>query len=180
VEYEITDIEHLYKETLEREDKITMAHSIELRVPYLDLELVRAAMRMDPRLKIDRGDDRLGKRIHRELAEKVGVPEKFAWRPKEAAQHGANIHCAIRSLAERNGFTRAAVQELGYKAQESLPEVLGSSSRYGYRYGEKELWETEDHVQCYLDQLAADAGLLNTREWQILSPVLESLALSKA
>lgn len=180
VEYEITDIEHLFKETLEREDKITMAHSIELRVPYLDLELVRAAMRMDPRLKINPGNDRLGKRIHRELAEKVGVPKKFAWRPKEAAQHGANVHQAIRSLAERDGFTKARVQEVGYKAQESLPEVLGSSSRYGYRYGEKELWETEDHVQCYLDRLAWDAGLLNERERRFLSPVLESLSLSKA
>lgn len=180
VEYEITDIEHLYKETLEREDKITMAHSIELRVPYLDLELVQTAMRMDPRLKIERGNDRLGKRIHRQLAEKLGVPGKFAWRPKEAAQHGANVHQAIRSLAVGNGFTEARVRETGYKAAESLPEVLGSSSRYGYRYGEKELWETEDHVQCYLDNLAWEAGLLNTRERQFLSPVLESLALSKA
>ena len=97
-----------------------------------------------------------------------------------AAQHGANVHDAIRSLAENDGFTKARVQDLGYKAQESLPEVLGSSSRYGYRYGEKDLWETEDHVQCYLDHLAWDTGLLNARERQLLTPMLEFLALSQA
>lgn len=180
VEYEITDIEHLYKETLEREDKITMAHNIELRVPYLDLVLVRTAMRMDPRLKIERGHDRLGKRIHRQLAEKIGVPQEFAWRPKQAAQHGANVHQAIRSLVVGNGFTLERVQETGYEAKESLPEVLGSSSRYGYRYGEKELWETEDHVQCYLDNLAWKAGLLSPPEQGWLSPILESLATAEA
>ena len=30
------DIQLLYKETLEREDKNTMAHSIEMREPFLD------------------------------------------------------------------------------------------------------------------------------------------------
>ncbi|MFQ5926913.1 MAG: asparagine synthetase B family protein [Terriglobia bacterium] len=176
IEYEITDIEHLYKETLEREDKITMAHSIELRVPYLDLALVRTALRIDPKLKIHQGNDRLGKRIHRQLAEEIGVPLEFAWRPKQAAQHGAGIHEAIRELAARNGCTRERVRERGYRARESLPEVLGSSSRYGYRYGELELWEPEDHVQCYLDNLAWKAGLLSQSEQVRLGPLLKSLA----
>lgn len=176
VEYEISDIEHLYKETLEREDKITMAHSIELRVPYLDLKLVRTALRMDPRLKIDTGGDVLAKRIHRQLAERIGIPHDFAWRPKQAAQHGAGIHEAIRSLAARAGFSLDDVRETGYRAQESIPEVLGSSSRYGYRYGEDELWQTEDHVQCYLDSLAWKAGLLAPDQEAYVVPKLESLA----
>jgi len=40
-----------YTDTLEREDKLTMAHSIELRAPYLDKFLIQTAMRMSPRLK---------------------------------------------------------------------------------------------------------------------------------
>ncbi|MFQ5723832.1 MAG: asparagine synthetase B family protein, partial [Terriglobia bacterium] len=176
VEYEISDIEHLYKETLEREDKITMAHSIELRVPYLDLKLVRAALRVDPRLKIQPGGDPLGKRVHRQLAVRLGIPPDFAWRPKQAAQHGAGIHEAIQELAARAHYTQEDVRETGYQAQESIPEVLGSSSRYGYRYGEDELWNTEDHVQCYLDSLAWKADLLTQSEQEYLVPKLESLA----
>lgn len=175
VEYEISDIEHLYKETLEREDKITMAHGIELRVPYLDVALVRTALHIDPQLKIQEGNDRLGKRIHRQLAEKLGIPREFAWRPKQAAQHGANTHGAIRELSERNGYTLTAVCETGYRAKESVPEVLGSSSRYGYRYGEHELWATEDHVQCYLDSLAWKADLLSPSEREHLVPLLNSV-----
>lgn len=172
VEYSIGDIEHLYKETLEREDKITMAHSIELRVPYLDPEVVRVAMRTDPKLKIKKGGDPLGKRIHRRLAEEIGIPDEFANRIKEAAQHGAGIHGVIRSLAERRGFTPFRAQAVGYKASESIAEVLGSSSRYGHRYGEQELWETEDHVQMYLDWLAWKAGLLTEHERKVLEPML--------
>ena len=40
----IEDLLLLYKETLEREDKITMAHSIELREPFLDPEVIKVAL----------------------------------------------------------------------------------------------------------------------------------------
>lgn len=181
--YAITDIEYLYKETLEREDKITMAHSIELRVPYLDLNLVRTALRIDPRLKIQKGGDLLGKRIHRQLAEELGIPHEFAWRVKEAAQHGAGIREALRSLAESNGFTAEAVALTDYDAGASVTEVLGSCSRYGFRYGQKELWRDDQHVQCYLDTVAYQADLLAPNEAAHLAPFLtpsgpESLALS--
>ena len=46
------DIQLLYKETLEREDKITMAHSIEMREPFLDLRLIRLSMKIDLRLNV--------------------------------------------------------------------------------------------------------------------------------
>ena len=62
----------LYKECLEREDKITMAHSMELRVPFLDPEVIRAAFRIAPELKVNQGEDRLGKRIHRDLCQAIG------------------------------------------------------------------------------------------------------------
>ncbi len=175
VEYAITDIEHLYKETLEREDKITMAHSIELRVPYLDPEVVQVAMRIAPSLKISRGGDALGKRIHRRLAIEIGIPEPCANRVKEAAQHGAGVHDVIRQLAVRRGFTPQRAESVGYRAGENLVEVLGSSSRYGHRYGEQDKWETEDHVQMYLDGLAWKTGLLTERERTLLAPMLSPL-----
>ena len=46
------DLLLLYKETLEREDKITMAHSIEMREPFLDIEVIRCSMGMDLKLNI--------------------------------------------------------------------------------------------------------------------------------
>ena len=51
------DLTFLYTDTLEREDKLTMAHSIELRAPYLDRDVIQTAMRISPRLKT-RGEKR--------------------------------------------------------------------------------------------------------------------------
>ncbi len=45
LEYMIEDLKLLYKETLEREDKITMSQSIELREPFLDTNLIDTVLR---------------------------------------------------------------------------------------------------------------------------------------
>jgi asparagine synthase (glutamine-hydrolysing) len=102
------------------------------------------------------------------------VPEEVANRPKAAAQHGAGIHDVIRSLAQDRGFFLQVAQSCRFSAAESVAEVLGSSSRYGYRYGEPELWEPEDHVQLYLDYVCWKAGLLTDLEWRRLQPALEA------
>ncbi len=55
-----------------RQDKNTMAHSLELRAPFLDHRLIELAFRMPPRLKI-RG--LVDKYVERELARKLLPPE---------------------------------------------------------------------------------------------------------
>ncbi|MFQ5835082.1 MAG: asparagine synthetase B family protein [bacterium] len=155
------DTELLFKECLEREDKIAMAHSIELRVPFLDPELVRCAFRISPRLKVHTGTDRFGKHILRRLAIHLGIPHRFTYRLKEAAQHGAKIHDTIEKVARCNGFSPERAEQEGYDQTKTVREVLGSSSRYGYKYGETNLWKPLDHVQQYLDSLAEETGTLN-------------------
>ena len=54
--------EHL----LMRVDKMTMAHSVEARVPFLDHDLVEFAMRVPPSYKLSDG---LGKKILKQMAE---------------------------------------------------------------------------------------------------------------
>jgi len=158
------DLLHLYKETLEREDKIAMAHSIELRVPYLDPQVIRTAMDIAPELKILLGDNSPDKRIHRELSVAEGVPSQWAMRPKEAAQHGAGVHSIFDSLAEQHGFSPEVAKERGYTAEANMVEKLGSSTRYGYLYGNPELWKPQDHVQLFLDSVAYGCDLLSERE----------------
>ena len=48
------DLLLLYSETLEKEDKITMAHSIEMREPFLDINLIKLSMQIDLELKCKR------------------------------------------------------------------------------------------------------------------------------
>jgi asparagine synthase (glutamine-hydrolysing) len=170
------DMTLLYKECLEREDKIAMAHSIELRVPFLDPEVIKAAFAIDPQLKIKKGGDRLAKRIHRYYCTSIGITEEVALRVKEAAQHGANVHTVFLELAAEDGLTKEKMDEAGYDINANGTEILGSSSRYGYRYGQTHLWEPLKHVQYYLDSLAEKQNLMNSKakaHWQKVTNQLQ-------
>lgn len=163
-EYMKGDILNLYKETLEREDKITMANSVELRVPFLDPQVIRVAMQTDDKLKIRSVNDKLGKYIHRELPKIMGVPEELADRAKDAAQHGSGVHKAILDIAEKNGYEKETAEKVGYKSNKSIREKLGSSVRYGYKYSKKTLWKIPDHIQFYLDVVSLKKHLINESE----------------
>lgn len=169
VGYSWEDTFLLYKECLEREDKIAMAHSMELRVPFLDPKVIRTAFEISPELKIMRGDDELAKRVHREYCVNRGIPPEIAFRKKEAAQHGANVHDAFEELAQRTEFSESLLNEIGYDPENTVLEKLGSSSRYGFRYGDHHLWKPLPHVQYYLDSHAAELDLLPAKaekHWQ--------------
>ncbi len=152
-----------HKETFERENKIATALGLQMSVPYVDPEVIGVAFRISPELKIKRGNDQIQKRIHREFAVSIGIPEEIAFRKKVAAQHGANIHTALEELANRTGVTESILQQAGYDPSRSVVEILGSSSRYGFRYGDHHLWKPLPHVQYYLDSHAANLTLLPPR-----------------
>jgi asparagine synthase (glutamine-hydrolysing) len=94
----------------------------------------------------------------------LGIPSRYAYRHKDAAQHGSGIHAVLDKIARRNGFTPEMVARLGYAPEEIAKEKLSSSGRYGYKYSDRELWIVPPHVQLYFDILAYKAGLLNQAE----------------
>jgi asparagine synthase (glutamine-hydrolysing) len=149
------DIQLLYKETLEREDKITMAHSIEMREPFLDLKLIRLSMKIDLRLNVKGVSDVFGKHVHRKLAQNLGIPREIAYRSKEAAQHGSGIHQVFDFIARKHGFDESTVSKKYLDLLESR-ERVGSSQRYGYLFEneKKKMWIAEPHVQMYLDSIS--------------------------
>ena len=127
------DIDLIYDDTLEREDKVTMAHSIELRVPYLDRNVVQCAMRISPRLKIKDGEDPTRKWVHRGFAAKIGVPHYTAYREKDMAQSGSGVHGLVKKVAE-DFFEGKTVKEV-------VLADKGSNYRYlDDDYGTPEMW----------------------------------------
>ena len=60
-------------------DKLSMAHSLEVRVPYLDREVVEYAERLDASFKVRRGQR---KWLHREVCKNY-LPEKILSRKKK-------------------------------------------------------------------------------------------------
>ncbi|MBE0524752.1 MAG: asparagine synthetase B [Methanosarcinales archaeon] len=127
------DIDLLYDDTLEREDKVTMAHSVEMRVPYLDREVVKIAMRMFPTLKIKSSDDTMRKWVHRKVAEKHQIPSYIAYRNKDSAQSGSGIHDLIREVAQ-NYFEDKKVKYVEIEDKGSIYRYLDEE------YGTPEMW----------------------------------------
>jgi asparagine synthase (glutamine-hydrolysing) len=119
------DINKLYLDTLEREDRMTMAHSIELRAPFLDRDLIRKAMQISPRLKVKGPDDAMRKWVHREFALLQGVPAFIAKGEKVRAQDGSAIPAIIQSLAEKHFAGR------------DVPETFVTDYGSNYRYLEE-------------------------------------------
>jgi asparagine synthase (glutamine-hydrolysing) len=120
------DLTFLYTDTLEREDKLTMAHSIELRAPYLDRDVIQTAMRISPRLKIEGESDTLRKRVHRQASVELGVPPYLGFRAKDPAQSGSGIHGIIEKIAGKH------VQKIdSHLVDENLRRDKGSLYRYG-------------------------------------------------
>jgi asparagine synthase (glutamine-hydrolysing) len=127
------DMNLLYTDTLEREDKLTMAHSIELRAPYLDRDVIQTAMRISPKLKIENESDSLRKRVHRQAAVELGVPANLAFRIKDPAQSGSGIHSIIKKIARK----RIDNADSGL-VDRNLARDKGSLYRYGDEtYGEE-------------------------------------------
>ena len=146
------DLLLLYKETLEREDKITMAHSIELREPFLDPEVIKMALATSLRLNVRGGSDSFGKHVHRKLAETLGIPRDIAYRMKEAAQHGSGMHGMLDAIAKKHGFEDSTVPDI-YLEELKVREKIGSSQRYGYLFVDGKIWVAEPHIQMYLDSI---------------------------
>ena len=133
------DIESLYIDTLEREDRMTMAHGLELRAPFLDRDLISVAMQMSPHLKVKDGMDQTGKLIHRDFAIRSGVPKFIAEGQKVTAQHGSAIPDILYRLAKKHFQGR------------TVPSLSTKDYGSNYRYAETGFGTSE--VIAYLAEI---------------------------
>ncbi len=95
------DLENIAENNLERDDATTMANAVELRVPFLDKEVVELALRIAPELKIHSG---MRKYVLRLAAGKI-LPDELAFKEKKAAQFSSGIYSALLKIARKNGYT---------------------------------------------------------------------------
>ena len=94
-------LKNMWKRDLTRDFAIAKKLNLELRTPFLDKDLIKAAMNVHPMLKIDKDNKKI---ILREAAEFLRLKKEFAWRKKQAAQYGSNFVNGIEKLAKRKGF----------------------------------------------------------------------------
>ena len=96
------DIANMYHVNLERDDAVSMANGVELRVPFLDKDIIDLALDIPGKYKIKNGEDLLRKHILRDSAKSIGVPDYIALRPKKAAQYGSGINKILKKKVLRS------------------------------------------------------------------------------
>jgi asparagine synthase (glutamine-hydrolysing) len=83
-------VQSLHNINLQRVDRLTMAHSLEGRVPFLDTKLIELAQTVPARLKLWRDDDGTlrEKWVLRKACEDL-LPEEIVWRKKAQFDEGS-------------------------------------------------------------------------------------------
>lgn len=119
-------LKQMYERDLYRDDVLTMHHSIELRLPLLDHNLTKYALKIPADLKIKEG---FKKHILRVAATKLGLEEQFAWRKKKAAQYGSKFDKALQRLAKQNKTTRSEYLRSFYKTHNLKLGILYSGGK---------------------------------------------------
>ena len=101
-------LHNLGRTELQRVDRTSMGYGVETRVPFLDLALVRLAMRLPIDLKIRDGQE---KWILRHAFADI-LPEYVRRRPKNPLSHSSGLHERVRLY--RSQFPRI-YRSLGYE-----------------------------------------------------------------
>lgn len=96
-------IKNVHNINLQRADRMGMAFSLELRVPFFDVSMVDLAMKIPPSLKIrEHNGAKIEKWILRKAFEKTNyLPDDILWRYKVQYTQGAGCESLGETMAER-------------------------------------------------------------------------------
>ncbi len=115
---------NLHNTNLQRTDRMTMAHGIEGRVPFLDRDFVDMAFDLPDEWKIQ-GKGHLEKELLRKSFSEA-LPEEIAWRPKQKFSQGTGSADLIAEYANQTISDEAylaekkASKEAGLRSKEEL------------------------------------------------------------
>ena len=117
----------LHNLNLQRVDRMTMAHGLEGRVPFLDIEFLGHAMALDPHLKLHR-PNRPEKWALRAAFTGV-LPDAILWRTKEEFAEGSGADRVLQDYcAER--VSDSELREAARRFPEDTPKTKAA---YHYR-----------------------------------------------
>ena len=108
----VRTISELHSLNLQRADRVTMAHGLEARVPFLDLDMVAFSLALPPEWKLTPPGE-LEKRLLREAFE-GWIPDEILWREKAQFGDGSGARAALDPADERpSEEMHAAVEASG-------------------------------------------------------------------
>jgi asparagine synthase (glutamine-hydrolysing) len=99
------DVENAYRANFQRDNQVCSYHGVELRLPFVDGDVVDFSLRLPLRLKIGSVDDKLRKRVLRSVARNLEIPSFIADKRKKAVQYTTGVTKALQRLAKDDGLT---------------------------------------------------------------------------
>lgn len=99
------DVALSYEANLQRDNQVCSSHGVELRLPFLDREVVCFSLSLPVSLKIECAENSLRKKVLRRAAQNLGMPPFIANRPKRAIQYETGVNKALRKLAREEGLS---------------------------------------------------------------------------
>jgi len=111
----------LHNTNLQRADRMTMAHGIEGRVPFLDKEVIRTAFSLPAEWKLQ-SENRPEKELLRRVAANL-LPENIVWRPKQKFSDGAGSMHALTAYADEK------ISDSEYAAHRRSPDAVPVRSK---------------------------------------------------
>ena len=94
---------HIWERDITRDLSLAGHFGKEIRLPFMDKELISYAMKIDPALKVGP----FKKEILRKASVNLGLREEFAYRKKSAAQYGSKFDFALEKLAKKKGLSKS-------------------------------------------------------------------------
>ncbi|MCJ7613377.1 asparagine synthetase B [Candidatus Bathyarchaeota archaeon] len=99
------DVVNAYSDNFQRDNQVCAYHGVELRLPFIDCDVVDFALRLPLRLKLNSAEDLLRKRVLRRVARNLDIPDFIADKPKKAIQYTTGVTKAIKRKAKTEGLT---------------------------------------------------------------------------
>lgn len=144
----LAGLRKLYERDLYRDDVVSMAHGLELRLPFLDKALAGYALRIPEKYKLSEAEG--GKLIFRELALRRGIPQEWAFRKKIAAQYGSRMDWAIDKVAKQQGFISKSAYLRKFYAPPNLKLGVLFSSGKDSTYASQVMQRQNYELSCLI------------------------------
>jgi asparagine synthase (glutamine-hydrolysing) len=106
------DLMRSYEVNFQRDEPVCAYHRVELRLPYVDYEVASFALSLPLDQKIGSSADVLRKKVLRQAAKNLGLPDSLVNRPKKAIQYATGVDKALRALARKKDLKEQDYVEL--------------------------------------------------------------------
>lgn len=98
------DVRNLGVNNLIRDHKLAYYNQIKLVAPYLQFDIIEAALSIPASLKVRREEGVVRKYILREIASRY-IPREVAYKEKKAIQYSTNTYRILEKIAKRSGMS---------------------------------------------------------------------------